>query len=198
VKLKPWKEREADSLHVEMLIKKLQAQMNRIPGGICMAFNAPAISGLGKTGGLELQLEDKSGVGLDKTSEVVASFYQEISTRKEISNAFTSFRNDIPQYKLIVDKEKAKKMGIPVNSIYTTLQSLFGSYYVNDFNKFGKSYRVIIQADGIYRANKEDINKVYVRSNSGEIVLTFTVPPTSPLPSHPGIPPVRVLKLLKR
>ncbi|MCK9423432.1 MAG: multidrug efflux RND transporter permease subunit [Bacteroidales bacterium] len=175
VKLKDWKERKSKDLHVEMLIKKLQTEMNKIPGGICMAFNAPAISGLGKTGGLELQLEDKTGAGLDKMTSVVGGFYQELSNRKEVTSIFSPFRNDIPQYKLTVDKEKAKKMGIPVNTIYSTLQSLFGSYYVNDFNKFGKSYRVIIQADANYRANKEDINKVYVRSNTGEMVPLGTL-----------------------
>ncbi|MEI7982569.1 MAG: efflux RND transporter permease subunit, partial [Bacteroidota bacterium] len=180
VKLKDWKLRESKELHVEMIIKKLQAEMNKIPGGICMAFNAPAISGLGKTGGLELQLEDKTGAGLDKMTAVVGGFYQELSKRKEVNSIFSPFRNDIPQYKLTVDKEKAKKMGIPVNTIYSTLQSLFGSYYVNDFNKFGKSYRVIIQADAIYRANKEDITKVYVRSNSGEMVPLGTVVAIAP------------------
>jgi len=175
VKLKDWKERGAKELHVNMLIKKIQAEMNKLPGGICMAFNAPAISGLGKTGGLELQLEDKSGAGLDKMAGVVRDFYQELSKRKEVSSIFSPFRNDIPQYKLVVDKEKAKTMDVPVNSIYQTLQSLFGSYYVNDFNKFGKSYRVIIQADAQFRANKEDISKVYVRSNSGKMVPLGTL-----------------------
>ncbi|MEI6174654.1 MAG: multidrug efflux RND transporter permease subunit [Bacteroidota bacterium] len=175
VKLKSWEERSAKELHVEMLIKKLQAQMSKIPGGICMAFNAPAISGLGKTGGLELQLEDKSGAGLDKMTQVVGAFYQGISQSKALATPFSPFRNDIPQFKLTVDKEKAKTMDVPVNSIYSTLQSLFGSYYVNDFNKFGKSYRVIIQADAIYRANKEDINKVYVRSNVGKMVPLGTL-----------------------
>ena len=175
VKLKNWKERETKELHAEMLIKKIQAEMSKIPGGICMAFNAPAISGLGKTGGLELQLEDKTGGGLDKMAGVVGGFYQELSKRKEVSGIFSPFRNDIPQYKLTVDKEKAKTMDVPVNSIYQTLQSLFGSYYVNDFNKFGKSYRVIIQADAKYRANKEDIGKVYVRSNSGKMVPLGTL-----------------------
>jgi hydrophobe/amphiphile efflux-1 (HAE1) family protein len=180
VKLKHWKYRSADSLHAEKIIQRVQAQFNRIPGGICMAFNAPSISGLGKTGGLELQLEDKIGAGLDKMAQVNMAFYTEASKRKEISNVFTPFRNDVPQYRLTVNKEKAKTMGIPVNSIYTTLQSLFGSYYVNDFNKFGKSYRVIIQADAIYRANKEDINNVYVRSNSGEMVPLGTLVTITP------------------
>lgn len=146
-----------------------------------MAFNAPAIAGLGKTGGLELQLEDKTGAGLDRFSSVVGAFYRESASRKEFSNLFTPFRNDIPQYRLTVDKEKARTMDVPVNTIYTTLQSLFGSVYVNDFNKFGKSYRVIIQADAIYRANKEDISKVHVRSNSGKMIplgTLITIEPT--------------------
>ncbi len=180
VKLKDWKLREKKGLHVEEIIETVQAKFNRIPGGICMAFNAPAISGLGKTGGLELQLEDKSGAGLDKMTEVERAFYGATSKQKEFSNVFSSFRTDIPQIKLTVDKEKAKVMGVPVNSIYVTLQGLFGSYYVNNFNKFGKSYQVIIMADAIYRANKEDINKVYVRSDDGSMVPLGTLVSMTP------------------
>lgn len=175
IKLTPWEERSADSLHVEAIISKLQKRLNRIPDGICMAFNAPAITGLGTTGGLELQVEDKIGSGLDKLAEVTAAFSDEASKNKALSNVFTSFRIDIPQYYLTVNKEKAKTMGVPVSQIYSSLQSLFGSYYVNDFNKFGKSYRVIIQADAIYRANPEDISKVYVKSNQGEMVPLGTL-----------------------
>jgi len=175
VKLKPWEERKSKALHAESLIQQLQSELSKIPGGICMAFNAPAISGLGKTGGLELQLEDKSGAGLDKMTQVVGSFYQELSKSKKVNSIFSPFRNDIPQIKLSVDKEKAKTMGVPVSSIYSTLQGLFGSYYVNDFNKFGKSYRVIIQADAVYRANKEDISKVYVRNNVGDMIPLGTL-----------------------
>lgn len=175
VKLKPWSERSSGGLHAEMIIRRLQAQMNYIPGGICMAFNAPAISGLGKTGGLELQLEDKAGAGREKFGEVIAGFYQATQGRKEFSSVFSSFRNDIPQFKLTVDKEKARMMDVPVNSIYQSLQTLFGSSYVNDFNQFGKSYRVIVQADAIYRANKEDIAKVHVRSNSGKMIPLGTL-----------------------
>ncbi len=175
VKLKNWNERGVDSLHAEQIIQRVQAQFNHIAGGVCMAFNAPAISGLGKTGGLELQLEDRSGAGLEKLTEVTKGFYFEASKRKEFSNSFSSFRTDIPQLKLTVDKEKAKTMGVPINSIYQTLQYLFGSYYVNDFNKFGKSYRVIVQADAIYRANKEDISKIYVKSNFDAMVPLGTL-----------------------
>ena len=180
VKMIPWKERGEDSMHVEKIIQRLQAAFSRLPGGICMAFNAPAITGLGKTGGLEFQLEDKAGIGIEKMAEVSRAFSAEASQRKELSAAFTPFRNDIPQYELTVNKEKAKTMGIPVNTIYTTLQSLFGSLYVNDFNKFGKSYRVIIQADAIYRANKEDISNVYVRSNEGKMVPLGTLVTLTP------------------
>jgi hydrophobe/amphiphile efflux-1 (HAE1) family protein len=174
VKLKDWKERGIKR-NVGVIIREVQGKFNQIPGGICMAFNAPSISGLGKTGGLEFQLEDKTGAGLSKMTEVVHAFQAETAKRKEFANAFSPFKTDIPQIELIVDKEKAKVLGVPVNTVYTTLQSLFGSFYVNDFNKFGKSYRVIIQADAIYRANKEDISKVYVKSSSGLMVPLGTL-----------------------
>ena len=180
VKMKPWKERTKDSLKVEAIIGRIQAQLGKLPGGICMAFNAPAITGLGRTGGLEFNLEDKTGAGIDKLAEVTRAFYLEAVKRKELVSVFTAFRNDIPQFELIVNKEKAKTMGVSINGIYTTLQSLFGSYYVNDFNKFGKSYRVIIQADAVYRANKEDINTVYVKSNTGDMVPLGTLVEVKP------------------
>jgi len=175
VKLTPWEQRSADSLHVDAILPKLQKQLNRIPNGICMAFNAPAITGLGTTGGLELQLEDKAGAGLDKLAQVTASFAAAGAQNKALANVFSSFRIDVPQYFLEVNKEKAKTMGVPISQVYGTLQSLFGSYYVNDFNQFGKSYRVIIQADAVYRANPDDISKVYVKSNTGEMVPLGTL-----------------------
>jgi multidrug efflux pump len=180
VKLKHWKERETDTTRLRYILTHVQAAFNKIPGGVCMAFNAPAISGLGKTGGLEFQLEDKAGMGIDKMAEVNRAFFEEASKRKELSNVFSAFRNDIPQLQLTVNKEKAKTMGVAVSAVYSTLQSLFGSLYVNDFNKFGKSYRVIIQADAIYRANKEDISKVYVRSESGKMVPLGTLVDLTP------------------
>jgi len=181
VKLTHWKERKADSLSAENIIRKVQARFSRLPGGICMAFNAPAISGLGKTGGLELQIEDKAGMGIRKMAEVNRAFYAEASKRKELTNIYTAFRIDIPQIQITVDKEKAKKMGVPVSSIYSSLQGLFGSIYVNDFNKFGKSYRVIIQADAAYRANKEDIANVYVKSATGQMVPLGTLISLTPV-----------------
>ncbi|MBL7138577.1 MAG: multidrug efflux RND transporter permease subunit [Bacteroidales bacterium] len=175
VKLTPWKDRTEDSLNVESIIAKVQSQLSLIPNGICMAFNAPAISGLGTTGGLELQLEDKAGAGLDKLAEVTAAFAVTASQNKMLSNVFTGFRIDIPQYFLTVNKEKAKTMGIPISEIYGALQAQFGSLYVNDYNQFGKSYRVIIQADAVYRSNPEDINRIYVRSNTGNMVPLGTL-----------------------
>jgi multidrug efflux pump len=174
VKLKSWKERGIKR-NVGVIIREVQSKFNKIPGGVCMAFNPPSIPGLGKTGGLEFQLQDKTGAGLEKMTEVSQAFQAEASKRKEFVNVFTPFRNDIPQLVLTVNKEKAKTLGVPVNTVYTTLQGLFGSYYVNDFNKFGKSYRVIIQADAIYRANTEDIAKVYVKSNYGNMVPLGTL-----------------------
>jgi hydrophobe/amphiphile efflux-1 (HAE1) family protein len=181
VKLKDWKERKDKTKKAEYVIQRIQKRFDAIPGGICLAFNAPAISGLGTTGGLELKLEDKSGAGIQKLTEVSKAFGMELSKEKEVAYAYTGFRNDIPQYLLTVDKEKAKKMGVPISSIYSSLQSMFGSLYINDFNKYGKSYRVIIQADAQYRTNMEDISKVNVRSDAGEMVPIGTLVSIKPI-----------------
>jgi hydrophobe/amphiphile efflux-1 (HAE1) family protein len=172
INLVPWHER---SKTADEIIAEVQAKMMRIPGGICMAFNPPAIPGLGKTGGLEFQLEDKTGSGSAKLAQVTGAFVGEINKRKEIASIFTSTRNDVPQFFIDLDNDKAKKMGVSVSDIYGALQAMFGSYYVNDFNKFGKSYRVIIQADNRYRANPEDLQKIYVRNAEGGMVPLGTL-----------------------
>ena len=181
VKLLPWDQRTKDSLQVESIIARLQTKLNQIPNGICMAFNAPAISGLGTTGGLELQLEDKIGAGLDKLAEVTTNFAVAAMQNKTLSNVFTGFRVDIPQYFLTVNKDKAKTMGVPVSDIYGALQAQFGSLYINDYNQFGKSYRVIIQADAVYRSNPEDVNLIYVRSSRGDMVPLGTLVSLEPI-----------------
>ena len=175
VKLYPWDQRKNDTLHVQAIIAKLQIKLNSIQDGICMAFNAPAISGLGTTGGLEFQLEDQAGSDLDKLAKVTTNFAIAASQNKELSNVYTGFRVDIPQYFLTVNKKKAQTMGIPISEIYGSLQAQFGSLYVNDFNEFGKSYKVIIQADAIYRSNPEDISFIYVRSQYGNMVPLSTL-----------------------
>jgi hydrophobe/amphiphile efflux-1 (HAE1) family protein len=172
INLVPWDEREHSA---DQIIGMVQAQMSKIPGGIALAFNPPAINGLGKTGGLEFQLEDKTGSGPAKLAQVTGAFIQEAKNHKEFGSIFTSMRSDVPQFFINLDNEKAKKMGISVSDIYGALQTMFGSYYVNDFNKFGKSYRVIIQADGQYRANPTDLSKIYVRNASGEMVPLGTL-----------------------
>ena len=186
INLVPWKERSRSS---DQIIAEIQARMMHIPGGICLAFNPPAIPGLGKTGGLEFQLEDKTGSGTAKLAEVTGAFVAEANKRKEISSIFTSSRNDVPQFFIDLDNDKAKKMGVSVSDIYGALQAMFGSYYVNDFNKFGKSYRVIIQAEGKYRANPEDLQKIYVRNNEGGMV---------PLGTLLSIKPVQGPDIVKR
>ena len=147
VKLKDWKVRGMKR-NVGVLIREVQGKFNKIPGGVCMAFNAPAISGLGKTGGLEFQLEDKTGAGIDKLSQVATAFQSEAMKRKEFSSVFTPFRNDVPQLRLDVDKEKAKVLGVPVNTIYQTLQSLFGvsmsTTSINSENPTGSSSRPML------------------------------------------------------
>ncbi|MCX6285972.1 MAG: multidrug efflux RND transporter permease subunit [Bacteroidetes bacterium] len=183
INLVPWDKR---SRSADDIIAEVQAKMMHIPGGICMAFNPPAIPGLGKTGGLEFQLEDKTGSGSAKLAQVTGAFVAEMNKRKEISSIFTSTRNDVPQFFIDLDNDKAKKMGVSISEIYGALQAMFGSYYVNDFNKFGKSYRVIIQADGKYRANPEDLQKIYVKNTVGGMVPLGTLLSIKPV-SGPDI-----------
>jgi len=172
INLVPWDERDRTA---DQIIASVQARMSKIAGGIAIAFNPPAIPGLGKTGGLEFQLEDKTGSGTAKLAQVTGAFVAEAKNHKEFTSIFTSMRMDVPQFFIDLDNEKAKKMGVAVSDIYGALQAMFGSYYVNDFNKFGKSYRVIIQAEDKFRANPEDLSKIYVRNQQGGMVPLGTL-----------------------
>lgn len=181
VSLKPWDERTSKDLAVKSIIGKVQAQMNKIPGATFLAFNAPAISGVGNAQGLEFHLQDKSGLGGSKLSEVSEDFIKETKNHKELVMTFSSLKSNVPQYYLDIDKDKAKTLGVPLSQIYLTLQSYIGSLYVNDFNKFGKSYRVVIQAEGSFRATPDDIEKIYVKSNSGNMIPLGTLASLSPV-----------------
>jgi len=180
VSLTPWDERKSKNLSANAIISKVQAQINKFPGGEMMVINPPAISGIGNSQGLEYHLQDKTGLGGDKIYEVAHNFIKESYNHKELAFSFISSRNNVPQYFLDVNQEKANTLGVPISQIYFTLQSYIGSFYVNDFNKFGKSYNVLIQAKPDARATPNDLEKIYVKSNTGKMVPLKTVATLTP------------------
>ncbi|OUO57508.1 efflux RND transporter permease subunit [Candidatus Avelusimicrobium gallicola] len=181
VMLKPWKERKEKSLSSAALVGSLYAQaQTKIPNAVVMPFNPPPIMGMSTTGGLEGYIQNRSSGGSDALEAQTQKFIEAAKKRPELSSVSTTFSAAIPQYKLDVDEIKAQAMGVPLSELYATLQGTFGTYYINDFTYSGRSFKVMMQADGQYRARPEQISGIYVRSNSGAMVPLSTLVTLTP------------------
>ena len=168
--LKPWDERKTEELSVQGLIMTTWLKMRKHPEIVAMPFNAPPIQGLSTTGGFRFVLEDYEGGALEELNNVAQRLIEAAKDRPELGDLSTSFKVDYPQIYADIDRTKAKTMGISLNSIFNALQAELGSVYVNDFNKFGRVYRVFLQADKGFRAKKSDIGNLYVKNSAGDMV----------------------------
>jgi len=133
---------------------------------MAIAFNPPPIRGLGTAGGFEVYVQDRTGGDAQKLNGVVQQFLAKLRERQDLAGINTFFRATVPQLEVDVDREKALAAGVPLNDVFDALTSTMGSLYVNDFNKFGRTFRVQMQADPAFRARPEDIGNVYVRSQT--------------------------------
>ncbi|MFA7349415.1 MAG: multidrug efflux RND transporter permease subunit [Methylotenera sp.] len=167
VRMKDWDERKATA---DDMVKKLFGIGMQQPDGMAIAFNPPAIRGLGSSGGFELYVQTRGDSDPAKLAVVVTNFIGALKNEPRLAELNTFFRPTVPQLYVEVDEAKAISQGVPVASIYDTLQSTMGSLYVNDFNKSGRTYRVQLQAEADYRMKAEDLGRVYVRANSGQMV----------------------------
>jgi HAE1 family hydrophobic/amphiphilic exporter-1 len=178
--LKPWSERPEPEQHQTAILQRIQGQLFAIPSALVMAFAPPPIPGLGNVSGLDYRLLDFSGRPADELAGAARTIVTEANARPEIAQAFTSFRAAIPQIEVDVDRIKAKDQGIPLTSVFGSLQSMLGSLYVNDFNRYGRTFRVMVQAEGDYRSKESDIGRIFVRNNAGEMVPLSTLLRTKP------------------
>lgn len=156
-------------------IAEIQKRLNTIKGAQCFVFSFPTVPGFSNVDALDLVLEDKVGGKLDKFGGIANKFIAELSKRKEIAVAFTTFRADYPQYEMILDHEKIEQLEVDEKDVLGTMQSFFGSAQVSDFNRFGKYYRVMVQADKQERADPASMNEVYVKNRSGKMVPVKTM-----------------------
>ncbi|MBS1496928.1 MAG: multidrug efflux RND transporter permease subunit [Bacteroidetes bacterium] len=171
VMLKPWDERKADSLQLKNIITQIQKVTANVKEARILAIGPPAIPGLGATAGFTFELQQTTSTDSIQQFEVVAKkFLGELNKRPEIGMAYTFFTTHTPSYQVNVDKEKAKKLGVNVADVYTTLSTLLGSSYVNDFNLYGRNFRVVAQADSSYRSSINEIEKYYVRNSEGSMI----------------------------
>jgi HAE1 family hydrophobic/amphiphilic exporter-1 len=168
INLKPWEER---SKKVADVIRELEQQAAHIKDARIEVFAPPTVPGFGNTGGFELRLLDKTGKGdITATAAVTQKFIEDIRQTPEISNAFTSFDASFPQYMIHIDKDMAAKKGVTADNAMGTLQTLLGSYYATNFIRYNQMYKVMVQAGPEYRTMPQDVLKLYVKNDKGEMV----------------------------
>ena len=170
VTLTNWDERPDPDQNAMAMVNRLLPEFLSIPQAMVMAFNPPAITGLGSVGGFQMQLQDIDSLGVDALAETTRKFIGASMMTPYIGRLSTTFRNDVPQLYLDIDRTKAELYGVDIGSLLDTLQFYMGSFYVNDFNKYGKVYQVILQADAPYRMEAEEIVELHVQNRDGDMI----------------------------
>jgi multidrug efflux pump len=170
VTLKPFEERKTAELSANAITMQLNQQFGSIQDAFIAMFPPPPVQGLGTTGGFKLQLEDRNGLGFRALDDATKAFLAKAYQTPELAGLYSSYQINVPQLFTDIDRVKARQLGVAVTDVFETLQIYLGSLYVNDFNAFGRTYSVRIQADANYRSHAEDIGKLKVRSQSGEMI----------------------------
>jgi HAE1 family hydrophobic/amphiphilic exporter-1 len=171
VQLKPWEERRTDALQARAIVNRLNARMRAdIPEATAFAIMPPSIPGLGNQGGFSMWIQDRSGGSIDFLDEQVKTFLAEARKRPELAGVTTPFSAAIPQLYADVDTEKALRQGVALGDVYQTMQAFLGGLYVNQFNRFGRQWRVFVQADAADRAAPDQVGQFYVRNSEGAMV----------------------------
>ena len=168
--LAPWDDRTDPGLSADAILQRILGIGAQEAAASVIAFNPPPIAGLGLSAGVEMKVQQAGGGSVQDLSAALGSLVYAANQRPEIAQAYTTFRANVPKIFVDLDREKAKSLGVNVSEVFQTLQAQMGSYYVNDFNLFGRVYRVMLQADGAFRDTVDDISRLYVRSTSGEMV----------------------------
>ncbi len=167
IRLKPWEERHGEALHVSGIMRTVQRELAGIPEALAFPFNIPTISGFGASSGFNFLLQDRSGtLSVAQLGEQARVFLDAARKRPELANLFTSFDPRYPQVKVDLDREKARLVGVPINDVFDAMSTVLGGRYINDFNRFGRLYRVYAMADADYRLQPQDIGEIYVRSHT--------------------------------
>jgi hydrophobe/amphiphile efflux-1 (HAE1) family protein len=180
--LKPWDERTPEQ-SAPNLVNTLRMKLLSLPEGIALSFDPPSIPGMGATGGFEFQVEDLTGRGPTALNEALQAVLAEARKQPELSSQglFSPFSNSTPQFKYDLDRNKAKLLGLTLPDIFNTLQIYLGSLYVNDFNLFGRNFRVTMQAEKDARNSEHDLSKLYVRNSAGGMVPLSTLGSLRPI-----------------
>lgn len=168
--LKPFDERTSPELSAGAIAAQLNQQFGSIKGAYVAIFPPPPVMGLGTIGGFRLQVQDRANLGFSELERATQEVIQKAWAHPALTDSFTSFTVNVPQLNVDVDRDKAVSQGVNIDSLFTTLQAYLGSVYVNDFNLFGQTYQVNVQADAPYRQNAEDIARFKIRNNQGQMI----------------------------
>ncbi|MEO6288753.1 MAG: efflux RND transporter permease subunit [Ginsengibacter sp.] len=171
VLLKPWGDRKGSAHNVKSVIEQIQKKTSGIKEARILAISPPAIPGLGQTSGFTFELQQTTSTDSIQDFEKVArNFLAQLNKRPEIGAAYTFFSAHTPGYQVDVDREKTKQLGVSLSDVYATMSTLLGSNYINDFNLYGRNFRVVMQADSSYRASLGELQKYYVRNREGNMI----------------------------
>jgi len=173
--LAPWDQREAPDLQLRSIVARAEVIAAGTSEANVITFVPPAIPGLGATGGFSFVLQDYTGGDLQELASVMRGFIVAANQEPAIGTAYSTFRADVPMLFLDVDRDKVQTLQVPMTELFTTLQSQLGATYINDFNKFGRTWRVLAQAEGEFRNDPSDIARLFVRSKTGDMVPIATI-----------------------
>jgi len=168
--LKPFEERRDASKSAGSIAMAMNMKFAQIQDAFIAIFPPPPVQGLGTIGGFKLQIEDRANLGADELYKVLQGVIAEASKRPELAGVFSGFQVNVPQIEVDVDREKAKTAGVPLQNIYDTMQMYLGSLYVNDFNRFGRTYQVNAQAEPGFRLTADDIGRLKTRNARGDMI----------------------------
>jgi HAE1 family hydrophobic/amphiphilic exporter-1/multidrug efflux pump len=176
IRFRPWDERKTRAENAEGIRDKLMGLFNsQIKDAQALVLNPPPIRGLGGAGGFEFVLQDRAGGDVKRFSTVLNQFLGEARKRPELSFVFANYNDNIPQIEYEVDRDKIKTYGVNISDVFFALQTFMGSYYINDFNLYGRTFRVQAQAEAYARASPDDVNRYYVRAGDGSMVPLSTL-----------------------
>jgi hydrophobe/amphiphile efflux-1 (HAE1) family protein len=173
--LKPWDQRTDASTSLPVILGTAQSQFASIPEAVVIAVNPPPIPGVGNTGGFQFELQNRGGADIATFAGVANDVIASAAKRPEIAAPFTTFRADVPQVALDIDRPKVLTLGVPLTDVFSALQIYLGGAYVNDFNLFGRTYRVMVQAASEFRSTITDISRFFVRGGNKEMIPLSTV-----------------------
>ena len=182
VMLDPFKDRASPDLAATAIAGRLQAKFAGIQDGFLGVFPPPPVPGLGATGGFKMQIEDRGGVGLDALVQQTQILMMKATESGQVAGLMTSLDVNAPQLDVVIDRTKAKSQGVPLADVFESLQVYLGSLYINDFNRFGRTYKVTAQGDAAHRMQAEAIGQLQVRNNAGQMLPLssfVTVTPSS-------------------